>query len=155
MQPKSNFLVRPITVSLYGHAGTGVIIEWPSGIFYSNQTCGHVCRQSELQGVFVPVGNDIDPEGRLLGPQDALYKYFAGPAHGGWGAELGLDEADAQVIEAALQENNYLLRIVTVDRSRLRDSHEAWVHVLIEEPDSPHPMFTGMGPFPLRGVLTW
>ena len=143
-----------ITVSLFGHVGTGVIVAWPSGIFYTNQTCGHVCRQPELEGVFVPLGNDVDLEGRLLGPESLLHEYFAGPAHVGWGAEHGLDEADAQVIESALHKN-HLLRIVTVDRSRLRDSHEAWVYVLIGEPDSSFPMFTGMGPYPLGGILTW
>jgi len=50
---------------------------------------------------------------------------------------------------------NLLLHNVTVDRRRLHESHEAWVFVRIDAPKGPFPLFEGLGPFPLDGVLTW
>lgn len=60
--------------------------------------------------------------------------------------------AESDVVDRILRECR-IAGIVT-DRARLVDSHEAWVHVVIEgEPDwSP---FTGFGPYPRFGILTW
>lgn len=93
-------------------------------------------------------------DGRLLGAEERLREYFAGAPHLKQGAVHGLNEADATVIEAALHQN-LLLRNVTVDRARLSESYEAWVQVQIATPEAPLPLFEGLGPFPMSGVLTW
>lgn len=70
-------------------------------------------------------------EPKLFGPENDLLRYFKGPKHRGAGATSGLDPADADFIQAVLERYS-LGDIVTVDRSRLRESHEAWVHIIVE-----------------------
>ncbi len=144
---------RPI-IRLWDHAGTGLIIRWPSGVEYSNQAAGTSCWQPSVEGVFIPIGNEVGDHGELLGPANALFKYFAGPPHYGTGAQTGLTEEDATFVETCLHENPSLQNII-VDRNRLRESCEAWVHVALAEPSGQETLrlFEGFGPFPL--VLTW
>ena len=143
-------------VDLFEFSGLAVIIEWPSGLVYSNQTGGHSCLHPELQGALIPLRNDVEhPSGKLLSPETDLFAYFQGPPHDGTGATLGLSEADADFIDSVLRK--WKLTHVRVDRARLSESHEAWVWVLVhEEPPNPaRPLFHGFGPYPLRGVLVW
>ncbi|MGK3996973.1 DUF6210 family protein [Sorangium sp. So ce1024] len=126
-------------------AGLGIIIQHPSGVLYTNQTCGHCCLQPELEGVYVP----FDAEESWL----RLNAYFEGPRYGGTGAMHGLDDEDAAFIESVLRDGRVGVPLV-VDRSRLKESHEAWVHVLIEGEES-FSLASGFGPYPRRGVLTW
>ncbi|WP_438018262.1 DUF6210 family protein [Sorangium sp. So ce315] len=132
-------------VKLYD-AGLGIIIQHPSGVLYTNQTCGHCCLHPEVEGVFVP----FDAEESWL----RLNAYFEGPRYGGTGAMHGLDDEDAAFIESVLRDGRVGVPLV-VDRSRLKESHEAWVHVLIEGEVDPFPLVSGFGPYPRRGVLTW
>ena len=83
-----------------------------------------------MEGVFVPVSNDLDLQDKLISPEIALWRYSKGAPHYRQGAPRGLAEADAARVEKALHETN-LLGCVTVDRKRLARSHEAWVHVHI------------------------
>jgi hypothetical protein len=71
------------------------------------------------------------------------------------GSHPGLKEEDADFIDNLLQRVR-LFPAIRVDRSRLAESHEAWVHVTIagEEP-GPHPVFEGFGPYPRPEILTW
>lgn len=145
-------------IELWESVGLGLIIEYPSGIIYSNQTGGTSTLHPELEGVFVPLRNDVEvKEPKLVGTQNDLLHYFEGPKHRGTGATSGLDLADADFIQAVL-ERYCLGDIVTVDRSRLRESHEAWVRVIVErEEQNQHDLriFRGFGPYPRPGVLTW
>ncbi|WP_437729087.1 DUF6210 family protein [Sorangium sp. So ce861] len=125
-------------------AGLGLIIPYPSGVIYSNQTCGHICMQPEIEGVFVP----FDPDDGWL----ALASHFEGPKYMGSGAMRGLDHEDADIVDRVLCECR-MVGIVT-DRARLAESHEAWVHVVIEGESDWSP-FTGFGPYPRAGILTW
>jgi hypothetical protein len=127
-------------------AGLGLIIEHPSGVFFTNQTRGVCCDHPEIEGVFVP----LDAEASWL----RLNAHFEGPKYRGTGAMHGLDEEDAVFIESVLRDGRIGVPVM-VDRSRLDDSHEAWVHVLIEGETEPFPTISGFGPYPRRGVLTW
>ena len=141
-------------VKLGEHAGLGLIIEYHSGIIYSNQTCGPFCRQSQLEGVFVPLRNHTLKTGELLSPETELFAYFNGPRIG-TGAFDGLNANDISLIESVLEKYN-LSSLISLDRSRLVDSHEAWVHIKLErEQDTDVPLFAGLGPYPRPGVLTW
>ncbi len=142
-----------IRIRLHDHVGTGLIIECKSGITFFTQTGGKSCGWAELEGVFVPVANDLALDGVLISPEWALSKHFSGPPHF-HNYVGGLAESEAVIIEAALHQN-LLQRNVTVDRERLSESHEAWVYVIIDQPELAYPLFEGIGPFPLRGVLTW
>jgi hypothetical protein len=100
----------------------------------------------EVEGVFVP----FDAEESWL----RLSAHFEGPKYRGSGAMRGLDDEDAIFIESVLREGRIDVPLV-VDRSHLKDSHEAWVHVLIQGEAELLPLASGFGPYPRQGVLTW
>jgi Family of unknown function (DUF6210) len=140
----------PIRVRLWDLIGTGLIVRWPSGIVYDQMIGGRSHSWAEAEGVFVPVGNDVSLDGRLISASLRLEEHFAGPPHHKQGVVHGLSERDADVIEAALHEN-LLLRNVSVDRTKLNVSCEGWVEVRIDKPQGEFPPFEGLGPFPLSG----
>lgn len=149
-------------IQLRQGVGTGLIIACRSGVIYSTQTAGTACFHPELEGVFVPLGNDLDVESeKLLGPQASLEDYFGGPRHLGSGAYKGLDEEDAEFIDGVLRAWS-LDGFIEVDRQRLKDSHEAWVLVRIKTDESAGhkhakliSVAQGFEPYPRTGVLTW
>ena len=138
--------------------GTGLIIEFPSGVLYSNQTGGTSCLHPQIEGVFVPLRNEYQlPDGPILSAELDLVQYFAGPRHGGSGATRGIDTADADFIDSVLEQVR-LRASVRVDRNRLRESHEAWIHVVIsadESQDNSVAVFAEFTPYPRPGILTW
>jgi hypothetical protein len=141
---------------LWESVGLGLIVEWPSGVVFSNQTGGTTCLQPEFEGVFVPLRNDCQlPGERLLSPETELVAYFEGPKHRGAGAIRGLDEGDVQFIGSVLAKWR-LGAFIAVDSSRLAESHEAWVHVIVGADDRAHELsLFEFAPYPRRGVLTW
>ena len=147
------------SISLLDCVGTGLIIQHPSGVTYSNQTGGTACLHPEQEGVYVPLRNDISvPENKLLSPETALLDYFEGPKHRGIGATNGLDAEDADFIDGVLRDWR-MADFLEVDRGRLRDSHEAWVYVRIKHDEDTGraflSLFHGFAPYPKLGVLTW
>lgn len=145
---------KPV-VDLWESVGLGLIIAYPSGVQYSNQTGGTSCLHPSLEGVYVPLRNDTTVRDRLLlSPENELYAFFLGPMHQGTGATSGLDEADADFVSNVLFDHR-LSRILQVDRARLSESHEAWVHVLVLGEQAEWANWKGLGPYPRRGVLTW
>ena len=150
---------KPV-IRLYGHAGTGVIIEHPTGVIYSNQSGGTACLQPEIEGAFVPFGNDVLLDGhRFISPEDDLDVHFVGPKHEGTGATLVMDEEDADVIDSILAKAR-VDQWIKVDRSRLQDSCEAWVFVTVMQDEQDKEsvvssICSGFGPYPKCGVLTW
>ncbi len=150
-------MAKPV-VQLWESVGLGVIIDYPSGLVYSNQTGGTSCLHPEAEGVFVPLRNDTgyrDP--KLISPENDLFDYFEGPKHRGTGATSGLDSADADFIDSVLA-NCSLAGVLSVDRERLGESHEAWVHVVVhreEQNEDELKIFRGLGPYPRCGLLTW
>jgi hypothetical protein len=141
-------------IRLWDHAGTALIVVWPSGVRYSNQTMGTACLHPEQEGVLIPFGNDGNPIERLYPMEKKLYDYFTGPPYRGSGAMRGISEADADKLDRFFQ-GDLTFSILSVDRTRLHDSHEAWLYVLVQKRESPAPLFSGLGTFPLRAVLTW
>lgn len=149
--------VKPL-ILLYDATGAGLIICCESGVRISNQTGGTSCLQPEVEGIFVPLRNEYLPEeGTLRSIEEDLTQWFGGSKHGGSGATLGLDQEDADFIEGLLHRSR-LSPAVSVDHSRLRDSHEAWVHVIIhgdETAETDLALFSGFAPYPRSGILTW
>jgi hypothetical protein len=148
---------RPV-IQLLDSIGTSLIVEWPSGIWYSNQTGGTSCLHPLSEGVLVPIGNDfaLDPP-KLLGIEDDLIGYFSGPPWNGSGATTGITRTDADAIDRILSRNMSFTGI-RVDRGRLLESHEAWVHVTMDPDTGPYAvpqLLDGFDPFPRRAVLTW
>jgi hypothetical protein len=142
-------------VLLYEHVGLGLIVAFPSGVTYSNQAGGFACFQPELEGIFIPLRNDCLVEGNeLLSPAVGLEEYFTGEKWRG-AAMHGIDEEDADFIDALLQSHR-LSHCLKVDRTRLDESSEAWIHVEVGADEAGEiPIFSGLGPYPRYGVLTW
>ncbi len=139
-------------------AGLGLIIAFPSGVVYSNQTGGTSCLHPECEGIYIPLRNDTEEgasEGgrdrQLRSPEHELVEYFFRGKYEGSGATWGLDEEDAIFIESVLAKWD-LGECVRIDRDRLVESHEAWVHVTVV---GEHQAFSGFGPYPRSGILTW
>jgi hypothetical protein len=119
----------------------GLIISCQSGITYSNQAGGLACIHPEEDGVFVPL-----PEAKGRPEAYALQQRFRGE----W---RHINEEDALAIDNIFRRSG--LNYVSVDRTRLQDSFEAWVYVLVEEPkEVPFTcLFEGLGK--RSGVLVW
>ncbi|MES2705224.1 MAG: DUF6210 family protein [Verrucomicrobiota bacterium] len=149
--------MKPL-LQLYDSIGTGIILAFPSGVIYSNQTGGTACLSPEMEGVFVPLRNDYQlSEGPMMSPEIELTQYFEGPRHRGRGATSGIDLEDADFIDSILDRVE-LRPVISVDRTRLAESHEAWIHVVVsgdEYPDTGLAVFAGFTPYPRQGILTW
>jgi hypothetical protein len=136
------------TINLYGARGPGLIIRYPSGVIYSNQTGGHCCHHPIVEGVFVPLETDSTRYYRLT-------THFFGGKYHGWCN--GIDEEDADIIDEILQGESEAPLIV-VDRTKLKKCEEAWIHVKVSELaksrwTSISVLFRGFGR--ARGILTW
>jgi hypothetical protein len=157
-------------VRLWDHDGIGLIIKCETGVIYSNQTGGACCMQPEQEGAFVPVGTHVDSAtGLLISTENDLLEYFQGPPWFGSGASTGLTNDDADAIDRILLPQSRISQII-VDRGKLRESHEAWVHVLLGEfhqtiatvldldgslKETNLEKYSGFGPCPVRAILTW
>jgi hypothetical protein len=142
--------MRPgITVDLMGHSGTGLILAHPTGISYVNQAGGVYCLQPTCQGIFVPWLDDVElGPGKWLSTEDAL----AGLP---WEmASSAMTPADADGVDGVLRAAR-AFQGIRVDRARLAESYEAWVHVEIEPPHHLGNIVSGVEPFPRAGVLIW
>ena len=132
------------TVLLYGLHSVGLIIPSSSGVIYQNQTGGYSCLQDSAEGIFVPL--DCEP----IDHYGALNHFFFKGKWAGYCA-TGIDAETADFIDTTLA------RLpghsgIKVDRSRLAESHEAWVHVTLADPAS-----TGLlqGFDAVHRILTW
>ena len=128
-------------VLLYDYTDLGLIFALPSGVRYRNQAAGHACWKFEIEGVLVPM-----PVGEERIPLRALEDHF----DSGWEC-LDVDDADA--IDRILAAAGF--DFVKVDRDRLPESYEAWVHVKLDplDPERHIELFIGLSVD--RAVLTW
>ena len=90
----------------------GLILLRPSGVRYSNQVGGTACFHFEEEGYYVPVAEKAQ----------ALAQLFTSGACG-----EGLVASEADKIDEVLV--TLRLQFLKVDRSRLKNSCEAWVYV--------------------------
>jgi hypothetical protein len=113
-------------VLLYEIGGLALIVPAPTKIVYRNQTGGHACLASQMEGYLVPFAGEVrDKCERLL-------SHFTGPKWGGWCSER-IDEETVDVIDSVLADMPGRDQII-VDRTKLELSWEAWVHVKIIGP---------------------
>jgi hypothetical protein len=95
----------------------GLVIKLPTGVRYTSQTAGVACEHPEVEGVFVPL------QTRVGRPELAT---LSGMLRGAWNS-LGAHQADS--LDAFLK--RYDFKRISVDRSKLTESTEAWVHVAV------------------------
>ena len=128
-------------VFLYDYDGPALVLACPSGVRYRNQAAGHACWKFEIEGVLVPLPL---PEARVA------LRAFEDHFDGGWDT---LEPADADALDRILADAQ--CGFITVDRTRLHESYEAWVHVTVSvlDPDRRHELFDGLAAD--RAVLTW
>jgi hypothetical protein len=130
--------------------GLGLIILWSSGVLYEHQTGGYNCYKPEEEGVFVRLYKELEDQELML------IEHFGGPKWRSWCGD-GIDIETADYIDQVLNlaEKTKFLK---VDRSRLNDSHEAWVYVDVSEPEEDKNGYrpaaiNGFGK--CKGVLIW
>lgn len=126
-----------------------LLLEWNSGVVYRNQVGGHVCYRAEMEGVLVPLDFYADVTSQI---ESLPYSSMA----------QGITEEIGVAIDRLLQ-GNPETQFVSVDFSRLKESWEAWVYVVIDSPprtDAAIKKHAGyFGPIygfgSTKGVLTW
>ncbi|MDZ4851658.1 MAG: DUF6210 family protein [Pirellulaceae bacterium] len=133
----------PTIVLLYELGGLALIVPSSTGVVYRQQSGGHSCFQTDAEGYLVPIAGD---EHDAI---ERLYAHFTGPKWGGW-CSNGIDDITANEIDILLAEVAHREQI-TVDRSRLGDSWESWVHVKIEGPL----LSLVEKSQPISAILTW
>jgi len=133
-----------IDLSLASHF-VGVIITWPSGIRYRNQTGGSACSHPEHEGVLALLTDDV---GATL---NALTEHFEDVKK--VPKRVGISHATADFVDEVLHEYPEHT-FISVDRDRLDESHEAWVHVTLSPVKSDHDQSVGWFPAG-KGVLVW
>lgn len=153
LQPKKTIKRNKPFIRLYEAVGTGLIIDYPSGIIFSNQTMGYSCWQPEQEGIYVPVFNELANDHKLMSPEIALMKYFKGPLHKGTGAPNGISREDADFIDKLIT-SQYGGDKLIVDRERLDVSHEAWIYMHMKG-DVQEDLICGFAPYPRTAILTW
>lgn len=142
----------PPIIRLYADA-MFLIIRSPTGVWYSNQAGGTACLQPRAEGYLVP-GPDHEVQAPIM---DELLAHFTRPPYDGVGCgPSGITPATADELDA-------LFRGVTgwpplrVDRARLTECDEAWIHVFgtafTDAEPGRHEGLGAHGPF--EGVVTW
>ncbi len=136
-------MTKDTTVLLYELESLALIVPASSQIVYRNQTGGHACLPSQIEGYLIPFA------GAHSGKCERLFAHFTGPKWGGWCAEF-IDAETANVIDSILADAPGRDQ-VRVDRTKLNVSWEAWVHVRIEGP------LLGLleHDVPSEAILTW
>ena len=125
----------------------GIIIMFPSGVIYHNQTCNAACYQRCQEGILVM------PTAPVLITREPAELYQCEVERGlramEWGPVRGIDEVRAANIDALLLNSH--VRGISVDRSMLSESEEAWIYVDVQ--DGEYYTFKDFGP--RKGVLVW
>lgn len=110
-------------VVLYKLSQLVLIIDTKSGVIYRNQCGGHTCFQNEYEGVITFIEELFyDNENTVLNKISALTENVT---------ELDINLADK--IDDIFN-SSYSCMMLKVDRDNLKNSMEAWIHVIIEKP---------------------
>lgn len=143
--------IRPI-IELSDTVGLGLIIEYPTGICFSNQTGGLSCLKPSIEGIYIPLRNDyLEPNKVFISPEIDLTNHFVGKKYLGSGATRGIDKEDITIISEILTKYS-LNKFISIDtdNAKIEQSHEAWIHVKINNLY----LLEGFSN-ELNGILTW
>lgn len=135
---------KPI-LELCEFSGIGLNIEFPSGVRYINQTGGYANPHPELEGVFVPLTHERFSE------QERLDEFFTGDK---WKGHCygGIDEETADFMDAIFADP-FRTQALQVNREKLAESEEAWIHVWVSPDGQASEMWSGFRN--AVGVVTW
>jgi hypothetical protein len=132
-------------LELSEYSGIGLIIEYSSGVRYTNQTGGYACLHPEVEGVFVPLTH---PQ---FSQQEELERFFTGPKWGGH-CYASIDEETADFLDSVFS-GNFRTQALKVNRAKLAESHEAWIHVTVSPDGEASEMWSGF--CNALGIVTW
>jgi hypothetical protein len=102
-------------IKLYDLGQLALIVDWPSGVIYRNQVGGNVCAQEEQEGVLVPLDFGDEVLARI---EELPYP------NGRQGITVEIADALDEILAAQAS-----IPQLSVDRAKLDESQEAWVHV--------------------------
>ncbi len=129
-----------------------IIVAAPTGVVYEHQAGGTQCAHPRLEGFLVPVADETGSH------SSALARHFSDAPYLGTGfapIEVGGRACRGITVRTAdWLEHSVLPRWARVDRSRLDESAEAWVHLKVSnDPNQVSPGITL--DTPRDGVLVW
>jgi len=130
-------------VGLWELSGAALIVPEKTGVTFTNQVNGTACEHPKLEGILIPINNDCLPEdyNDLLETQLCLLHDWS------WGK---ITEEIADSIDAVLSKYPETSGI-KVNRDRINDSVESWVHVIAKE--TKFSCYRGFDD--IHGILTW
>lgn len=127
-------MAERLVIEIDQHPWPVVLLPWPTGVDFEVQAGGLGCYQMSLEGLALP-----------LEDRDALTERLQ-TLHPGCARRITFEEADE--IDKILDLVGVPLR---VNRDRLGDSYEAWVHVQIVEHSGSYLSALGGK----NAILTW
>ncbi len=132
-------------MELWNAEGVYLIILQQSGVFYTNQVGGGACLHPEVEGILLPFNNDF-----LYGSStENLYLQLSQLLEN-W---MYLTNELANKVDILLAKYPET-KCVSIDRTKLKKSMEAWVYVDIKENEhDTFRLFKGFGK--TKGILTW
>ncbi|MBT3817172.1 MAG: hypothetical protein HOE80_00850 [Candidatus Magasanikbacteria bacterium] len=127
-------------VSLYNSLGVHLIFKINSGVIYTNQTGGHACCQSFEEGVLLPFNSEY------VHKESIIEKELSSITNN----NIFLSPEIADKIDKIFMKYS-VTKCAKVDRIKLKESMEAWVHVIISENKECefYNFYDG------KGILTW
>ncbi|QNM95082.1 DUF6210 family protein [Chitinimonas koreensis] len=129
------------SIQLYDLTQCALILPICSGIIYTNQAGGTKCAQPSVEGVLLPLEHGSAPSLSLV---EALCSLFPEGGNG------DINSLIADRIDSIFKSLPSILSI-SVDRSQLHVSMEAWLHVIVTCCDN----YSGDLKFPTPAILTW
>ncbi|WP_019636436.1 DUF6210 family protein [Paenibacillus fonticola] len=124
-------------VCLYGLEQLALIIKSASKVIYYNQAGGYSCMQPSVEGILIIL--DDDTKTIIQG----LTKYTYN--------KTKLSHEDADLVDELLRLNR--TGFLSMDRSKLETSMEAWLNVTIDYSKVCNGCFSGFTE--TEGVITW
>lgn len=130
-----------------------LIVKSPTGVHYTNQTGGVLCNHPSVEGFLIPCLGLSSADHTLL--LEELLNHFTKLPYAGWGCHgTGLQESSAAWLDSKLATIRDWPPI-RVDRTKLRQCDEAWIHIVGTVPDKPDDVLsTDLGPH-FEGIVTW
>ncbi len=131
---------RQLKVVLHDFPDLGLIVKAATNVIYTNQTGGFACWHPEVEGFLVPLRTHLG-----MRELDALRSLSD--------CDDGLDSETADQVESMLARLGF--NGIHVDRSRLAESCESWIHVTLSGDLGHKVPLEGTRPQRLEAVLTW
>lgn len=131
-------------VTLHSFPDLGLIVKAPTGVIYSNQTGGFANLHPQVEGFFVPLRT-------YFGMREL--RALQGVCPSGLDADDGMDEETAARVDWILDHQG--LESIRVDRAKLAESWEAWIHVRLSGDLGDKVPLEGQRADRLEAVLIW